>query len=197
MVDYEPASEDWGGLPKMTEKVASDDGAPAAGKGSNEHGARRALGARCAVLTISDSRSFETDQSGRSIGDLLKGEGHVVCHYGIVRNDPSTLQREISCLLEAELDLIVTTGGTGISRRDCTIETIEPLLEKKLGGFGELFRYLSYREIGSRAFMSRASAGVVKGKLLFALPGSTHAVQLAVRELILPELGHLIWEANR
>jgi len=153
--------------------------------------------ARCAILTISDSRSFENDQSGRSIRSLLEEGGQSVIDYRIIKNDPSALREEIARFLDSDLDLMITTGGTGISRRDLTIETIEPLLEKGLHGFGELFRYLSFQEIGPRALMSRAFGGVVRGKLLFALPGSPHAVELALKELILPELGHLLWEANR
>lgn len=163
----------------------------------NEHGPRENRKARCAILTVSDSRSFETDESGKTISVLLKASGHSVDHYQIIRNDPAALQEEISRLLDSELDLIITTGGTGISRRDLTIESIEAMLEKNLNGFGELFRYLSYREIGPRALMTRALGGVAKGKILFALPGSTHAVETALKELILPELGHLLWEANR
>lgn len=163
----------------------------------NEHSAKRMAKARCAILTISDSRSFENDQSGRSIRSLLEEGGQSVIDYRIIKNDPSALREEIARFLDSDLDLMITTGGTGISRRDLTIETIEPLLEKGLHGFGELFRYLSFQEIGPRALMSRAFGGVVRGKLLFALPGSPHAVELALKELILPELGHLLWEANR
>ena len=163
----------------------------------NEHGPREKQKARCAILTVSDSRSLETDESGKTITMLLQTNGHSVDHYKIVKNNPVALKEEISRLLDSELDLIITTGGTGISRRDLTIESVEGMLEKSLNGFGELFRYLSYREIGPRALMTRALGGVIKGKILFALPGSTHAVEMALRELILPELGHLLWEANR
>ncbi|MDH7500668.1 MAG: molybdenum cofactor biosynthesis protein B [candidate division NC10 bacterium] len=149
------------------------------------------------MLTISDSRSPENDQSGASIRSLLEEDGQSVIDYRIIKNDPSALRGEITRFLGSDLDLIITTGGTGISRRDFTIETMEPLLEKGLYGFGELFRYLSFQEIGPRALVSRALGGVARGKLLFALPGSPHAVKLALKELILPELGHLLWEANR
>lgn len=164
---------------------------------THDHSAKRGIRARCAVLTISDSRSFENDQSGDSIRRLLEGSGHSVSDYRIIKNDPSALRDEVSRFLTSDLDLLVTTGGTGISRKDITIETIGPVLEKNLSGFGELFRHLSFRDVGSRALMSRALGGVAQGKLLFALPGSTQAVQVALKELILPELGHLLWEANR
>ena len=164
---------------------------------TNEHAQKRSIKARCAVLTISDSRSFETDESGKTIRRLLEEGGHSVIRYQIIKNDPLTLQEEIADFLSSDLDLIITSGGTGISRRDLTIETIQPMLEKSLNGFGELFRSVSFREIGPRAIMSRALGGVARGKVLFALPGSTHAVQTALKELILPELGHLLWEANR
>ncbi len=182
---------------RMIAEIRAFEDSPGDKGNLNEHSRKRAIRARCAILTISDSRSFETDESGKSIRSLLEGSGHRVVHYHILRNDPSALQQEVSRLLDLDLDLIITTGGTGVSRRDFTIEFMEPMLEKRLSGFGELFRYLSFREIGSRAFMSRALGGVAKGKILFALPGSIHAVQLALKELILPELGHLIWEVAR
>ena len=181
----------------MIAEIPAFEDSPRGGANFNEHSRKRTLQARCAILTISDSRSFETDESGKSIRALLEGSGHRVVHYDIIRNDPSVLQQEVSRLLGSDLDLIITTGGTGVSHRDFTIETMEPMLEKRLSGFGELFRSLSFREIGPRAFMSRALGGIAKGKALFALPGSIHAVELALKELILPELGHLIWEVNR
>jgi molybdopterin adenylyltransferase len=181
----------------MAEIPAYEESPPIAPGNVDEHTAKRNLKARCAILTISDSRSLATDESGRSIRGLLETGGHGVLYHEIIKNDPSILRKEVSRLLGADLDLIITSGGTGISHKDFTIETIEPMLEKRLSGFGELFRYLSFREIHSRAFMSRALGGVVKGKLLFALPGSVHAVKLALEELILPQLGHLIWEVNR
>ena len=181
----------------VAEVPALEDSSQIGGRSLNEHSRKRTFQARCAILTISDSRSFDTDESGKSIRGLLEGSGHRVVHYDILKNDPSILQKEVSRLLDADLDLIITTGGTGVSHRDFTIETMEPMLDKRLSGFGELFRYLSFREIGSRALVSRALGGVAKGKALFALPGSIHAVELALKELILPELGHLIWEVNR
>jgi len=185
-------------MTKRIEKIPGSEGSfPSAAGSAHDHSAKRAVRARCAVLTISDSRSFDTDESGRSIRGLLEASGHGVIHYDIIKNDPHVLQTEVSQLLDQDLDLIITTGGTGISRKDFTIETLQPMLDKRLDGFGELFRHLSFREIGSRAFMSRALGAVAKGKILFALPGSTHAVELALRELILPELGHLLWEVNR
>lgn len=164
---------------------------------NNEHTTKRNLKARCAVLTISDSRSMATDESGQSIKGLLETGGHAIVDYQILKNDPLLLREEITRLLNSDLELVITTGGTGVSRRDFTIETLGPLLDKRLDGFGELFRHLSFQEIGSRALMSRALGGTIQGKILFALPGSKHAVQLALKALILPELDHLLWEVNR
>jgi molybdenum cofactor biosynthesis protein B len=162
-----------------------------------DHTTRREKPARCAVFTVSDSRTVETDRSGGLIRQLLAEQGHAVIEYRLVKNDPTILRQELSTFLDSDLDLLITTGGTGVGRRDLTIETVMPLLDKTIPGFGELFRHLSFQTIGSRALMSRALGGVANNKLVFALPGSTDAVRLALRELILPELGHLMWEINR
>jgi len=162
-----------------------------------DHTTRREKPARCAVFTVSDSRTVETDRSGGLIRELLAEQGHAVIEYRLVKNDPTILRQELSTFLDSDLDLLITTGGTGVGRRDLTIETVMPLLDKTIPGFGELFRHLSFQTIGSRALMSRALGGVANNKLVFALPGSTDAVRLALRELILPELGHLMWEINR
>jgi molybdenum cofactor biosynthesis protein B len=150
--------------------------------------------ARCAVVTLSDSRTVETDKSGQRIIELLKQAGHTVGHYEIVKDDMTLLEPLAQRLLDdrAPIDVILTTGGTGISRRDVTIQAIERLIDRPLPGVGELFRMLSWQEIGSGAMLSRASGGIAGGKLLFALPGSTAAVELAMTKLILPELGHLL-----
>ncbi|MFH1088195.1 MAG: MogA/MoaB family molybdenum cofactor biosynthesis protein, partial [Chloroflexota bacterium] len=113
-------------------------------------------------------------------------------------NDASAIRQEIERLLaDGQVDVIVTSGGTGISRRDITVETISPYLEKRLDGFGELFRYLTYKEIGSGGIMSRAVAGIARGKMVVCLPGSPDAARVALDKLLLPELGHLVWEARK
>ncbi len=149
---------------------------------------------KCAVLTISDTRTEETDTSGQLIRDLLNANGHSVVRYQIVKDDVWQVRKVIvSWLTDEEVDAVITTGSTGLSPRDVAVEAIEPLLDKKLEGFGELFRSLSYSEIQSAAIMSRAFAGVANSKVVFCLPGSPGACQLALQKLILPELRHLVW----
>ncbi|MGQ9513880.1 MAG: MogA/MoaB family molybdenum cofactor biosynthesis protein [Thermoproteota archaeon] len=156
--------------------------------------ARKAI---CAVLTISDSRDERDDESGKVIIDVLKENGHAVSFYKILKNDREAIKRTIGELLnKSDVDAILTTGGTGIGRSDITIEVVSEFMEKKLDGFGEIFRAISYKEIGSGAIMSRAMMGVSKGKVLACMPGSRKAVELAMN-LIAPELGHILWEANR
>lgn len=151
-----------------------------------------------AVLTLSDTRTVETDSSGKLIQDLLRQAGHRVAHYSILKDEPDLLRAEVERLLATgEVQAILTTGGTGISRRDATIAALAPLWDAPLPGFGELFRFLSYQEIGSAAMLSRAAAGVARGVLVFAMPGSSNAVRLAMEKLILPELPHLAWELTR
>jgi molybdenum cofactor biosynthesis protein B len=152
---------------------------------------------RCAVLTISDTRTEEVDESGKVIIAELSSKGHTVSCYRIVRNDREPIRKILRELLEDEgTDAVFTTGGTGIGRRDITVEVVEEIAEKKLDGFGEIFRALSYKEIGSGAIMSRAMMGVVRGKVIVCMPGSSKAVMLAMG-LLMPELGHILWEANR
>lgn len=149
---------------------------------------------RCAVLTISDTRTKETDTSGSLIRNLIEAEGHSITRYQIVSDDVWQVRKAIvDWLTDDEVDVVITTGSTGVSPRDVATEAVEPLLDKKLDGFGELFRALSYNEIGSTAIMSRAFAGVANGKVIFCLPGSPNACQLALQKLILPELRHLVW----
>ena len=150
-----------------------------------------------AVVTVSDSRNEAEDESGKLIQDLLQEAGHQLVSYRLLKNDLEAIQQEISHLVEAKVACIVTTGGTGLGRRDLTIEGVAPLLDKSLDGFGEIFRYLSFQEVGSSALMSRAMAGTSRGTLIFCLPGSTKAVKLALERLILPELKHLIRELHR
>ncbi len=145
-------------------------------------------------MTISDTRTEETDTSGSLIRKLLESDGHSVVRYQIVRDEIWQVRKVVvDWLTDDEVDAIITTGSTGASLRDVAVEAIEPLLDKRLEGFGELFRRLSYDEIGSAAMMSRAFAGVANGKVVFCLPGSPNACQLALQKLILPELRHLVW----
>ena len=145
---------------------------------------------RCAVFTVSDTRTIDTDRSGQLIQRLLTESGHTIAHYAIVPDEPELIRAQLTDL--AEIHAVILSGGTGIAPRDTTYDAIEQLLEKTLPGFGEIFRALSYAEIGSRAIASRAIAGVYSGSLIFSLPGSSNAVKLAVEQLILPELVHLV-----
>ena len=154
--------------------------------------------ARCYVITISDTRTDETDTGGRTVVDLLTGDGHEVLGKSIVPDDPERVREAVEeQLVNADVQVVVTTGGTGISSRDQTYEAVNGLLDKRIDGFGELFRALSYEEVGTAAMLSRALAGTAKGKVLFSIPGSVNAVRLAVTKLILPEVGHLVREASR
>jgi molybdenum cofactor biosynthesis protein B len=151
---------------------------------------------RCFVLTISDTRTEATDTSGDAIASLLTDAGHQLVGRRIVRDEPASV-RDVVQSEAAGADVIITTGGTGITARDSTYEAIASLLDKRLDGFGELFRMLSYQEIGSAAMLSRAAAGSVGRTAIFSLPGSEHAVRLAVTKLILPEIGHVVRELRR
>jgi molybdenum cofactor biosynthesis protein B len=148
------------------------------------------------VLTISDTRTAETDASGDAIAQALTSAGHDVAGRRIVRDDPAEV-REIVRAESRNVPVIVTTGGTGITARDSTYEAISTLLDKRLDGFGELFRMLSYEQIGSAAMLSRACAGSIGTTAIFALPGSEQAVRLAMDKLILPEIGHVVRELHR
>ncbi|MCI0545661.1 MAG: molybdenum cofactor biosynthesis protein MoaB [Candidatus Rokubacteria bacterium] len=152
----------------------------------------------CFVLTISDSKTPETDTSGRLIRELVEAAGHTVSGHGIVKDEPAQVTAVIrKGSADPAVQVFILTGGTGITSRDSTFETVEALLEKRLTGFGELFRMLSYQEIGAAAMLSRAQAGVVSRRIVFSLPGSPNACRLALEKLILPELGHLIREVGR
>ncbi|HXE52314.1 MAG TPA: MogA/MoaB family molybdenum cofactor biosynthesis protein [Tepidisphaeraceae bacterium] len=154
--------------------------------------------ARCAVITLSDTRTSETDKSGKRIRELLETEQHQVTRYQVIKDEPTVLHALLTELLATDdLDAILTNGGTGVSRRDTTIEVVETHLNQTLPGFGELFRMLSFQEIGSGAMLSRALGGVARGKVVFAMPGSTAAVELAMAKLILPELKHLVGELRK
>lgn len=152
----------------------------------------------CAVVTVSDTRTPETDKSGQIIRQLLTDAHHTVGAYTIIQDEPEQIQQQIELLSQkVNLDAVIFNGGTGIAPRDMTYDAIEKLLEKTLPGFGELFRFLSYQEIGSRAIASRAVAGVYRDKLIFSLPGSSNAVRLGMERLILPELAHLVSQMRK
>jgi molybdenum cofactor biosynthesis protein B len=153
---------------------------------------------RVAILTISDTRTTETDTGGDTIEKLMRSAGHEVAERGIVRDDAARIRTELLDLLaRPDVDAIITTGGTGISARDTTYEVVDRMLEKRLDGFGEIFRMLSYEEIGAAAVLSRAVAGVVGTKLVACLPGSRNAVRLAVEKLLVPEISHLVFELRK
>ncbi|MDJ0735495.1 MAG: MogA/MoaB family molybdenum cofactor biosynthesis protein [Nostocaceae cyanobacterium] len=152
----------------------------------------------CAVITVSDTRTPETDKSGQRIQQLLDDANHKVKVYQIVKDEPAQIQTQLELLGQnVDINVLIFNGGTGIAPRDTTYDAIEKKLEKILPGFGELFRFLSYQEIGSRAIASRAVAGVYQGKLIFSLPGSSNAVLLAMEKLILPELNHLVGQLQK
>ena len=153
---------------------------------------------RVAILTISDTRTPETDTGGDTADELLRGAGHEIAQRAIVRDEASSIRTKIVDLLaRSDVDAVITTGGTGISARDTTYEVVEGMLEKRLDGFGEIFRMLSYEEIGAAAVLSRCVAGVVGTKFIASLPGSRNAVRLAVEKLLVPELAHVVFELRK
>jgi molybdenum cofactor biosynthesis protein B len=151
---------------------------------------------RCVVITISDTRTPDTDSSGAAIAEALSGAGHMVVSRHIVRDDPRQV-RDLLRSAASDVPVVITTGGTGITSRDSTYEAMVSLLDKRLDGFGELFRMLSYEQIGSAAMLSRACAGTIGTAAVFALPGAQRAVELAMEKLILPEIGHVVRELRR
>ena len=150
-----------------------------------------AHGVACAVITVSDTRTPENDGSGRRIQDLLREHGHRVVDYRILQDEPERITTAIRSV-GADAQAIIINGGTGLARRDTTYEAVSRLLDKEIAGFGELLRMLSYEQIGAAAMLSRATAGVVGQRVVFSLPGSTAAVELAMAKLILPVLGHIV-----
>lgn len=152
----------------------------------------------CAVLTISDTRTPDTDTSGRAIVDLLAAAGHEIAARRLVPDSPALVGTALSDFAhDAAVRVIVCTGGTGITTRDGTLEAASALFDTPLPGFGELFRMLSYEAIGAAAMLTRAAAGIINQRAVFLLPGSEHAVRLGMTKLILPELGHLARELSR
>lgn len=155
---------------------------------------------KVAVLTVSDTRDKTTDKGGKLVIEYIDTVNAFVPdeHYEIVKDDISVIQETVKKHLAADVDVVITTGGTGIAKRDVTIEAVTPLFDKEIEGFGELFRMLSYTEdIGSRSLLSRASAGTHGNQLIVSLPGSSGAVKLAMEKLVIPELNHLVFELNK
>ncbi|HEX7103396.1 MAG TPA: molybdenum cofactor biosynthesis protein B [Nitrolancea sp.] len=163
-----------------------------------EHRAAAPDHVRCAVVTVSDTRTTDTDRSGQLIQSQLSSAGHEIVDYRIVKDEPTEIDAVLTELIERhDCDAVIFNGGTGIARRDTTYDTVSRRLEKKLDGFGELFRSLSYGEIGAAAMLTRATAGVVGGTVVFLTPGSTNAVGLALEKLIIPEIAHVVFEMRK
>jgi molybdenum cofactor biosynthesis protein B len=157
----------------------------------HDGGGQAAVG--CAVVTVSDTRTPETDTSGACVRRLLEEAGHRVRAYAVLPDDPGRIRAHVASLCATEgIEAVLVNGGTGLAPRDTTYEAIVGLLEKRLDGFGELFRMLSWQQVGSAAMLSRAAAGVAGGRIVASLPGSPAAVELAMRQLILPELRHMV-----
>ncbi len=166
--------------------------------GLQQHRAVAVQQVKCAVVTVSDSRSIATDRSGTIAVKLLRAAGHTVLDRVLVPDEPELIERLLQRYAEAEqVEAVLFSGGTGISARDNTYETVSKLLTKTLPGYGELFRTLSYEQIGAAAMLSRAVAGLLGTMLVFTMPGSSAATKLALQKLILPELGHLVAEARK
>ena len=173
-------------------------GVGASGGGVAAHRADAPDSVRCAVLTVSDTRTPESDTSGALIRDTLSFSGHRVVDYRVVADVPEQIREVLSEWIERDdVQAVLSNGGTGIAARDTTYDAISGMLEKRIDGFGELFRMLSWHEVGAAAMLSRAVAGVAGGTLIVAMPGSTNAVRLALTKLIVPELGHLVYEITK
>ena len=156
------------------------------------HHTDRTRSVGCAVLTVSDTRTADTDASGTRVRELLEAAGHRVVAYDILPDDPARLRPRLVELVSGSTEAVILSGGTGLAPRDNTYEVVVGLLDKRLDGFGELFRSLSFADIGPPAMLSRAVAGVAGRTVVVALPGSTNAVDLAVRRLLVPVLGHMV-----
>lgn len=163
-----------------------------------EHKHQSPKSVNCSIIVTSDTRTEQNDESGEFIMRILKGNGHKVLSYSLLKNESEAIGKRINQLInDDKLQVIIMSGGTGISSRDVTIETVLPTFDKELDGFGELFRFLTYQQIHTGSIMSRSTAGVVKGKVIICLPGSLNAVSLAMEKIILPEIGHMVREAQR
>jgi molybdopterin adenylyltransferase len=163
-----------------------------------EHKATAPKAVGCFVLTVSDTKTPETDTGGRTIRGLLTGAGHAVIGSAVVRDEPADVARIVrEACTDPRVQVVILTGGTGITSRDSTFEAVEALLDKRLPGFGELFRVLSYQDVGPAAMLSRAQMGIHARRIVVSLPGSPNACRLALEKLLLPELGHLVREVSR
>jgi molybdopterin adenylyltransferase len=168
------------------------------GSTPQEHRATSPTSVGCFVLTVSDTRTADNDTGGAVIRELLGGAGHTVVGSTIVRDEPADVTRVVrEACADARVQVVILTGGTGITSRDSTFEAVEALLDKRLPGFGELFRVLSYEQVGAAAMLSRAQMGVHARTIVVSLPGSPNACRLALEKLLLPELGHLVREVGR
>jgi molybdenum cofactor biosynthesis protein B len=171
---------------------------PARQSTPDEHKATAPTTLGCWVLTVSDTKTPETDTSGALIRERLTTAGHRVVGSSIVRDEPTEVQRIIGqAVADPSVQMIIMTGGTGITSRDSTFEAVEAMLDKRLPGFGELFRMLSFQEIGAAAMLSRAQMGIHARRIVVSLPGSPNACRLALDKLLLPEMGHLVREVSR
>jgi len=168
------------------------------GHAHEEHKAHAPHCVTCVVITCSDTRTSQTDTSGQLMMRLLKEHGHELAGYHVIKDDPAQIRSVIEeAAAHDAVQAILVNGGTGISKRDSTFEAVDGMLEKRLVGFGEIFRYLTYKDIGSSAIMTRATAGIFRGRIIFSTPGSEGAVRLAMESLILPELGHIVQQLNK
>lgn len=149
------------------------------------------------IVTVSDTRTIETDQNGKYLKEKLQEEGHQMIAYYIIPDEPALVEETLTKILETNAKIIIFNGGTGISQRDNTFDALNRRIEKEMPGFGELFRMLSYEEIGSSSIFSRATAGVCHGRMVFSIPGSPAAVRLAWEKIIAPELKHILYEITR
>ena len=167
------------------------------GKIEHHHKAESMPPSRLSIVTVSDTRTEETDVNGRYLKDRITAAGLVLVDYAIVPDEPARIDDLIETFIKTDTQIILFNGGTGLSKRDTTYDVISSKLEKTMPGFGEIFRLLSYEQVGAAAMFSRATAGVYKGKVIMSTPGSPAAVQLAWEKLIAPEIRHLAWEVNR
>jgi molybdenum cofactor biosynthesis protein B len=165
--------------------------------GPHEHEAEAPKSLKIGIITLSDTRAEADDLSGKLLRERLAEAGHSLLRYGLIREDPELIFQTLAAFLQDPLDAVITNGGTGLTSRDGTIEVAKRLMQKELPGFGEIFRLVSYQQIGPAAMLSRSTAGLASGKILICLPGSTKAVRLALERLIIPQLPHMVREARR
>ncbi len=178
--------------PQAHETLRSDDKSSS----TNEHRAQAPESVRVAVLVLSDTRTLDSDKGGQLVEELLGAAGHEITLRQIVRDEIEAIKTAASDAIGSDVEVVILTGGSGIGPRDVTPEAIRPMLTRELPGFGEVFRVLSFQEIGAATMLSRAFAGIAGRTLVFVLPGSVNAVRLAMEKLIVPEIGHLVREVR-